>query len=71
MKVSNKVNANTVLQELMGIPEAVEILAKYNVPCLSCPIAAFEIGYLQIGEVAKIYGIDLNALIKDLNEVLE
>lgn len=45
-----------------------EILTKYNLPCLSCPMAALEIDKLEIGQVAEMYGIDADKLIKELNK---
>jgi hypothetical protein len=65
-----EVNEETPLQELLGNPKAVGILAKHGLPCLFCPAVSFEIGFLRLGQVAKIYGLDVKALIKELNEAL-
>lgn len=68
-KLKNKITENTILAEILKYPETKEILAKYNLPCLTCPMAVFEIGVLKIGEVCKMYNIDLESLLRELNPV--
>jgi hybrid cluster-associated redox disulfide protein len=63
-----KVTQNTVLAEILKRPGAVEILAKFKVPCLGCPLARFEASNLKIGRVCQLYGIDAKKLIKKLNK---
>lgn len=62
-----KITKDTTLSEILIIPDAKEILAKYNVPCLSCPFAEQEMESLKIGEICETYGIDMGKLIEDLN----
>lgn len=62
-----KITKDTTLAEI-SLSGAEKILAKYNLPCLSCPFAKMEMENLKIGEVCKIYGIDLESLLKELNE---
>jgi len=64
----NKITKDTFMSEILEYPKAKKILAKYNLPCLSCPMAAFEMGVLKIGQVCKMYDIDLEGLLKKLNE---
>jgi len=45
-----------------------KILIKNKVPCLSCPMASMEIEKLKIGEVCGMYGLNLKAVIKELNQ---
>jgi len=45
-----------------------KILAKYKLPCLSCPMASFEVGNLKLGEVCQIYDINLEKLLIELNK---
>jgi hybrid cluster-associated redox disulfide protein len=66
--MKEKITSDTTISEILKYPELGEILLKYNLPCLSCPMAKFEIENLKIGEVCKIYGIDLEKLLKELNE---
>lgn len=63
-----KVAKNTTLAEVLEMPNAEEILAKYKVPCLTCPMAKMEMDVLKIGDICKIYGIDAEKLLKELNK---
>ncbi len=65
----NKITENTTLAEILEYPAAGKILAKYNLPCLNCPMAVFEIGVLKIGQVCKMYNIDSESLLKELNSI--
>lgn len=67
--MKDKFTKNTTLAEILESPEAEKILAKYNLPCLSCPLAAMEIQSLKIGQACKIYGLNLKALLKELNQL--
>ncbi len=67
-KMVGKITENTTLGKILEIPGAVEILAKYNLPCLFCPFAEIELENLKIGDVCKMYGINLEKLLKDLNK---
>ena len=42
-------------------------MAKHGVPCVVCPLAKFEMEKLKIGEICKIYGLNLEKILKDLN----
>lgn len=64
-----KITKDTTLDEILADPKAGEILSKHNVPCLSCPMAKFEIKSLKIGDVCEMYSIDLKKLLEDLNKV--
>ncbi len=64
----NKITENTTLAKILEFPKASKILAKYNLPCLNCPMAVFETGVLKIGKVCKMYNINLGSLLKELNE---
>lgn len=64
-----KITKDTTLDELLNNPKAQKILVKYNLPCLNCPFAKFEMGNLKIGEVCKMYNIDFQKLLKELNGI--
>lgn len=66
-----KITKDTTLAEVLNYSGAKEILAKYNLPCLTCPMAKFEIENLKIGDICKLYGIDSKKLLKTLNEKLK
>jgi len=61
-----KITENTTLAEILKLPEAEKILAKYNLPCLSCPFAKMEMENLKIGQICQMYDIDVGKLLKDL-----
>ncbi len=63
-----KITSDTLLIDIFELPKSEEILTKHKVPCVSCPMAQFELGNLTIGEVCKMYGIDLKRLLEDLNK---
>jgi len=66
-----KITRKTTLAEILNYPETEKILAKYNLPCLTCPMAKFEIENLKIGDVCKIYNLDCKKILKELNETLK
>lgn len=63
-----KITEKTTLEKILDIKGAYEILATNGVPCLSCPMAAMEIDKLKIGEVCKLYGLNLEKILKELNK---
>ena len=63
----NKITEDTILAEILKIPRAEKVLAKYNLPCLWCPMAKLEIKNLKIGQVCQMYEINLKNLLKELN----
>ena len=63
-----KITKDSTLAEILKYPEAEKILQKYDLPCLSCPMAKLEMRFLKIGQIATMYGIDLEELLKELNE---
>jgi hybrid cluster-associated redox disulfide protein len=65
----NKITQETTLSEILKLPKAEEILVKYRVPCLACPFARLEMEKLSIGQICEMYGIDLESLLKELNEI--
>ena len=62
---------DALLCEILNYPKTKKILEKYNLPCLSCPLAIFEMRSLKIGEVCEMHNIDLRNLLKELNEVIK
>lgn len=49
---------------LQKYPKAFEVFLKYNLPCIGCAAAHFE----NIEAIAKEFNIDIEKLLKDLNE---
>ncbi|CEG11274.1 conserved hypothetical protein [groundwater metagenome] len=56
-------------QEIIAKEKSYEILVKHGVPCVSCPMAKYEMGKLKLGNISEMYGIDLKALLDDLNKI--
>jgi len=66
---AGKIGVETTLAEILKKNGAEKILMENGVPCLSCPMASFEIDNLIIGEVCKMYGLDLKKILKELNSI--
>ena len=66
-----KVTKDTTLAKILKSLKAKEILAKYNLPCLSCPFAKMEMENLKINDICETYNINLHALLKELNNIDE
>ena len=62
-----KITSKNTLSSIIKKKGAAEILNENGVPCLSCPMAQFEIDNLQIGKVCKMYKLDLAKILKELN----
>ncbi len=62
------INEKTTIAEIIKTKKGAEILAKYGVPCLTCPMASQEIKFLQIGDVADMYGLEKEKMIEELNK---
>lgn len=63
-----KITKKTTLGKILDKKGADEILAKNNVPCLSCPMAGLEIDKLEIGQVCAMYDLNLAKILKELNK---
>ena len=63
------INKDALLEKVLEVKGAEEVLTKHNFPCVSCPMAQMEMNVLKIGEVCNMYGIPLEPLLKDLNKL--
>lgn len=66
--MTKKITSKTTLKEILELKDGEKILHKFGVPCVSCPMAKFEIDKLKIGQVCKMYGLDESGILKNLNE---
>jgi len=66
--INTRITKKTTLSQILKIPGTKKILLKYNLPCLSCSFAIFEMDSLKIGEICKSYNINAEKLIKELRE---
>lgn len=64
-----KITSKTFLGEILKIKGAEKILAKYQLPCLFCPMAQYEVKSLRLGDIAKAYNLELEKIIDELNTV--
>jgi hypothetical protein len=67
-KQNKKITAQTNLAQILEQPGAIDVLSRYQLPCLSCPFAAYEMGQLSLGEVAEQYGLPLAEILAELNQ---
>lgn len=66
-KYMTKIIKNTTLEKILDKKGAEKILAKNSVPCVSCPMAKYELSKLKIEDVCKMYDLDLEKILKELN----
>jgi len=67
--MTDKYTEDSKLEEVLKTPETSAVIAKYQLPCLHCAMAAYEAKILTLGQIAKSYGIDLDGMLKELNEL--
>ncbi|SHJ94935.1 hybrid cluster protein-associated redox disulfide domain-containing protein [Anaerobranca californiensis DSM 14826] len=56
----------TIREVLQKDPKTAEVFMKYGMHCLGCPSATGE----SVAQAAMVHGIDVEKLIKELNEVI-
>ncbi|WBW97138.1 DUF1858 domain-containing protein [Oceanirhabdus sp. W0125-5] len=64
MKITKDMTIGEVIKQF---PKAVEVLMGFGMGCVGCPSAQAE----TIGEAAQVHGINIEELIKALNEGIE
>ena len=55
-----------IIEAFQNHPEIMEVFAEYGLGCIGCMAAHFE----TIGQGAGAHGIDVDALIEDINKVI-
>ena len=63
------ITKKTTLGEIVKLKNSEEILAKFQIPCITCPMAKMEMDTLEIGQITEMYGLDLEGLLKELNKL--
>ncbi len=63
-----KITKDSTVESILNHPKGREVLAKHQVPCMGCPMAAMELSYLKIGDVAEKYDLDIESILEDINE---
>ncbi len=64
-----KITKDTTLKEILELDNAQEVLAKHNIPCITCPFAKMEMENLNLGDICKNYNIEIEGLLKDLQKI--
>jgi len=64
-----KITKDSTISEILQIKGAEEVLTKFNFPCLSCPMAEYEIGVLKLEDVCKTYGLDMEKILDALGKL--
>ncbi len=60
-----QISKDTLISEILQInPKAAEILMRYGMGCLGCPSSQME----SLEQAAMIHGIELESLLKELNQ---
>ena len=54
----------SIIEAVQNHPEIMEVFAEYGLGCIGCMAAHFE----TIGQGAGAHGIDVDALIEDINK---
>jgi hybrid cluster-associated redox disulfide protein len=66
MSKNNMITADMKIEEIVAkYPQAIGIFFQYGLGCVGCHAASFE----SLAEGATMHGIDLDAMLKDLNEL--
>lgn len=55
-----------IIEAVQSHPEILEVFAAYGLGCVGCMAAHYE----TIGQGASAHGIDVDALIADINKVI-
>ncbi len=59
------ITKNTAIREVVSkFPLTAEVFARHGLHCIGCAIASFE----SVEQGARSHGIDVDSLLKDLNE---
>ncbi|RLJ08053.1 MAG: disulfide oxidoreductase [Candidatus Aenigmatarchaeota archaeon] len=64
------ITRKTRIGELIGNPEAVELLAEYGFHCLGCPVAAGE----TIEDAGRAHGLEekqIDELVRQMNQKIK
>lgn len=68
MSENNRITGNMKIEEIVAkYPQTIGIFFQYGLGCVGCHAASFE----SLAEGAMMHGIDLDAMLKDLNDLAE
>lgn len=61
-----KITKDTTIADALKYPGVADVLTRYGVVCLGCPMMSLE----RIEDIARIHGIDIDRLLKELNDAI-
>jgi hybrid cluster-associated redox disulfide protein len=68
MSENNKITGDMKIEQIVAkFPQTIGVFFQYGLGCVGCHAASFE----SLAEGAMMHGIDLDAMLKDLNELVE
>jgi hybrid cluster-associated redox disulfide protein len=68
MTENNKITGDMKIEEIVAeFPQTIGVFFQYGLGCVGCHAASFE----SLAEGAMMHGIDLDAMLKDLNELVK
>lgn len=66
--MKQKITKDMTFKDVLQMsPEVVQVFMKYKMGCVGCAAAKFE----SVEQGAKAHGIELDALMRDLNAAIE
>jgi hybrid cluster-associated redox disulfide protein len=67
MMNKDKITADMTIKEVIDTyPETAMVFMRYNIGCIGCLAASFE----KVKDIATVHNVDLQALVKDLNQAV-
>ncbi len=67
--MKSKITGESTVENVLKINGSADVLNKYGVPCLHCPMASMEMDRLTLGYVCSAYNLNLKGLLKELNSL--
>ena len=58
---------STLGEILKNKTDAMQVLGKHGVPCVSCPMMALELNKLRLMDIGNMYGVNIEKLLQELN----
>lgn len=62
-----KITKNITLKEVLNLDNGAQVLADFDVPCMGCAFARFEMDKLTLADICQMYDLDLDGILNKLN----
>ena len=63
----DKITKKSTLKEILSLKNGAQVLADFDVPCMGCAFARFEMDKLTLADICQMYDLDLDGILKKLN----